>query len=123
MTTRHEGPFPCPCCGHLVFNESPGSYEICPVCFWEDDISQLRWPDSRGGANRPSLIQAQNNFRRWGAIETRLVACVRRPFPSEPLDPTWRPFDPDVDEIEPWVSGYDYGSSYASDPTTYFYWR
>ncbi|MGW2848911.1 CPCC family cysteine-rich protein, partial [Streptomyces sp. NPDC001274] len=27
--------YPCPCCGHRVLGEMPGSYEICPVCFWE----------------------------------------------------------------------------------------
>ena len=123
MNARHEGPFPCPCCGHLVFDEPPGSYDICPVCFWEDDISQLRWPDSSGGANRPSLIEAQRNVRRWGTIEERFVADVRRPSPSEPLDAAWRPFDPDLDEIEPRVNGHDYGTSYASDPMSYFYWR
>ncbi len=36
--------YPCPCCGYLVFTEPPGSYTICPICFWEDDISQLRFP-------------------------------------------------------------------------------
>jgi hypothetical protein len=54
--------YPCPCCGYLVFEEEPGSYDICPICFWEDDLSQLRWLDSAGGANRPSLIEAQVTF-------------------------------------------------------------
>lgn len=30
----------------------PGSYEICPVCFWEDDRVQFRWPAMSGGANK-----------------------------------------------------------------------
>ncbi|MGA2529087.1 MAG: CPCC family cysteine-rich protein [Acidimicrobiales bacterium] len=25
------------------------------MCFWQDDIVQLRWPDFAGGANRSSL--------------------------------------------------------------------
>jgi len=29
--------YPCPCCGYLVFTEPPGSYDICSICFWEDD--------------------------------------------------------------------------------------
>ncbi|MFC5904955.1 CPCC family cysteine-rich protein [Streptomyces zhihengii] len=58
---------PCVCCGHLTLSEPPGSYEICPVCFWEDDRVQLRWPDWTGGANRPSLIEAQVNFTDFGA--------------------------------------------------------
>lgn len=23
--------YPCPCCGYLVFEEGPGSYDICPI--------------------------------------------------------------------------------------------
>ncbi|MER8160447.1 CPCC family cysteine-rich protein [Streptomyces sp. NPDC094472] len=25
------------------------TYEICPVCFWEDDAIQFRWPTVDGG--------------------------------------------------------------------------
>ncbi|MFD6880251.1 MULTISPECIES: CPCC family cysteine-rich protein [unclassified Streptomyces] len=28
-------------------NGPPTSWGVCPVCFWEDDAVQLRWPDSR----------------------------------------------------------------------------
>src|ERR1700676_3036143 len=45
---------PCPCCGYRVLEE-PGAYEICPICGWEDDVSQLRFATMPGGANRPSL--------------------------------------------------------------------
>ena len=30
------GPYACPCCGFLTL-PSRGGYDICPVCFWEDD--------------------------------------------------------------------------------------
>jgi len=46
-------PYPCPCCGHRIFDEPPGSCDICKICFWEDDNVQLRWPDYAGGANIP----------------------------------------------------------------------
>lgn len=49
MSEATRARFPCPCCGHLVFKDAPGSDEICPVCFWQDDIVQLRWPDFGGG--------------------------------------------------------------------------
>ncbi|MCF2538686.1 hypothetical protein K6168_23930 [Streptomyces sp. FB2] len=55
--------YPCPCCGHRVLDAMPGSYEICPVCFWEDDGVQSRWPTMAGGANQVSLIDAQRNWR------------------------------------------------------------
>lgn len=31
-----DGPHRCPCCGFLTLDER-GTFEICPVCFWEDD--------------------------------------------------------------------------------------
>lgn len=49
--------YPCPCCGHRVLDDMPGSYEICPVCFWEDDRVQFRWPTMDGGARlRPERL-------------------------------------------------------------------
>jgi hypothetical protein len=114
--------YPCPCCGYLVFDEQPGSYDICPICFWEDDLSQLRWLDSAGGANRPSLIEAQVTFAEIGAIEPRLVPHVREPRDDDARDPQWRPFDATRDELEERVPGVDYGMTYANDPTAYYYW-
>ena len=46
-----SGPFPCPCCGNLTYDEPPGSYQICEVCSWEDDHAQLRWPTLDSGPN------------------------------------------------------------------------
>lgn len=115
--------FPCPCCGHLVFVDGPGSYEIRPVCWWEDDLVQLRWPDLRGGANGPSLREAQEHYRRIGASDPRLLAHVRSADVNEQLDPAWRPFDETRDPIEQRVSGVDYGNTYAIDRTAYYYWR
>jgi Cysteine-rich CPCC len=110
-TTR----YPCPCCGYLVLDEEPGSYEICPICFWEDDLSQLRWPDSAGCANRPSLIEAQAAFAEIGAIEPRLVPYVRKPRDDYGRDPQWRPFDATRDEVEQHQpTGRSVGMSVAS---------
>ncbi|MFF5535809.1 CPCC family cysteine-rich protein [Streptomyces cinerochromogenes] len=61
--------YPCPYCGHRVLGEMPGSYEICPVCFWEDDGVQFRWPTMAGGANKVSLIEAQRNYQDFGACD------------------------------------------------------
>jgi len=113
-------PFPCPCCGHLVFNEPPGSYEIRPICFWEDDLVQLRWPDFAGGANRPSLVEAQQSHRRLGAVEERCRPWVRDPSPEEPADPAWRPIDPERDSFEP-ISGA--AAPWPDDRTVLYWWR
>lgn len=52
--------YKCPCCGYYTFNDKPdGNYDICPVCFWEDDPIQLQDPNYAGGANKVSLLQGQ----------------------------------------------------------------
>ncbi|MFK3913424.1 CPCC family cysteine-rich protein [Enterobacter cancerogenus] len=52
----------CPCCGQYEFPEE-GSYEICPICTWEDDPVQTEEPDYKGGANVMSLNEAREAFR------------------------------------------------------------
>ena len=75
---------PCPCCGYLTLEDPKnGSYEICPVCFWENDAVQNDDPSFAGGANEPSLTQARANYRRFGAVEERLILHVRAARPDE----------------------------------------
>jgi Cysteine-rich CPCC len=84
--------YACPCCGHRTLTEyPPGTYQICPVCFWEDDGVQFRDPDLEGGANRPSLRQAQKHFREHGVCEDRLKPFVRPPAADEPRKKGWTP--------------------------------
>lgn len=113
-----EQRFPCPACGHLVFDDKPGSDDICLVCLWEDDLTQLRWPALGGGKNEVSLREAQRNIKKLGAIEERFVGDVRPPTEQEPLDPTWRPID-DSDSFE----GPDDSAPWPEDPTALYYWR
>ncbi|MFI0899728.1 CPCC family cysteine-rich protein [Streptomyces sp. NPDC020983] len=94
--------YPCPCCGHRVLDKMPGSFHICPVCFWEDDDVQFRWPTAAGGANRVSLIEAQRNYQSFGACDQHGRKYVRPPAEDEPLDPAWRPIDPERDSFEDW---------------------
>jgi len=83
--------YTCPCGGYRTLHEPPGSYDICKVCYWEDDGVQLLDPAFQGGANEPSLIECQENFRRVGACEARFVGHVRPPVAEETLDQEWRP--------------------------------
>ena len=58
--------YACPCCSYYTFEEKPsGTYYICPVCYWEDDIVQLEDPDFSGGANEVSLNKAKENFKKF----------------------------------------------------------
>jgi hypothetical protein len=83
--------YTCPCCGYQSFGEPPGCYEICEVCFWEDDPVQLLDPWFAGGANRPNLADAQAAYAKIGAIEQRLLQHVRAALPTDARDPAWRP--------------------------------
>ncbi|GGJ60389.1 CPCC family cysteine-rich protein [Streptomyces lacrimifluminis] len=117
LTPPEEGWLPCPCCGHQMFAEH-GAYEICSVCYWEDDLPQLRWPWTCG-ANGPGLVEAQRNYQRFGAMEERFVKNVRPPAQDEPLDPGWRPIDLSRDSFE------EPGGSAAwpDDLTVLYWWR
>jgi len=68
----------------LIINLIPdGNYEICKVCFWEDDLVQLADPTFEGGANKVSLNQAQKNYREFGACEREMIPHVRKAYPEE----------------------------------------
>lgn len=58
-----EGRFPCPCCFYLTFDECPpGTFDICPICGWEDDDWAFRDHERSGGANAHSLRRARAEF-------------------------------------------------------------
>jgi hypothetical protein len=62
-----------------------GGFEICQVCYWEDDGQDEHDADVvRGGPNGDlSLRQAQLNYRRVGASEEAFRDRVRPPTESE----------------------------------------
>lgn len=70
----------CKCCGCLTIEER---YDICPVCRWENDPYQEEHPDFGGGANSVSLIQAKENYLRFGVCDERLSEFAREPRPEE----------------------------------------
>ncbi len=76
--------FPCVCCGYLTLTEPPpGTYAVCPVCYWEDDEEQADNPMLERGANRVSLVEARSNFGKCGAATAETTQFVRKPLPSE----------------------------------------
>ncbi|WP_317442668.1 CPCC family cysteine-rich protein [Streptomyces collinus] len=90
MTVRGnaaEGPYRCPCCGFITLAER-GAFEICNVCFWEDD-GQDEHDASKvhGGPNHDlSLRQARQNFETIGACNEYRAQFVRDPLPEEHPD-------------------------------------
>ncbi len=82
--TKDEKGYPCPCCGFLTLSEDTHeTFEICPVCNWEDDDVQFNNPDFRGGANQESLNEARENFKKFGASAQKFIKQVRAPLPDE----------------------------------------
>jgi hypothetical protein len=72
--------FKCPCCGYETLSaEPPGTYEICPTCYWEDDDVQFRDANFEGSANKLSLNQAKENFVRIGVSDPQFKDKVRPP--------------------------------------------
>jgi hypothetical protein len=71
----------CPCCGNYTLNER-GSYNICPVCFWEDD-GHTGNIDEESAPNGLTLREAQDNFKKYEAADERVREHVRPPLPEE----------------------------------------
>ncbi|WP_072016206.1 DUF6714 family protein [Leptolyngbya sp. KIOST-1] len=93
MTT--DSLYPCPCCGYQTLTlEPPGTYLICPICFWEDDgDTGTANGHSWTGSNRVSLRQAQRNFAALGACEPQWLNDVCAPTPSDRREPHWQTVD------------------------------
>ncbi|MBF2515690.1 CPCC family cysteine-rich protein [Listeria marthii] len=84
----------CACCNCLTIDER-GEFEICPICFWEDDgyfvfteeeiYSHYQKTSSvedllniPSGANHDlTLLEARQNFKEFGACELAMKAYVR----------------------------------------------
>jgi hypothetical protein len=71
MTPIRDLPLRCPCCGFKTLSER-GGYEICDVCFWEDDGQDDDDADEvLGGPNGDlSLTEGRANYRAFGASRT-----------------------------------------------------
>ena len=74
-----NGKFMCPCCQHFTLDEC-ASYDICPVCFWEDDGTTGEHAFSPNGV---SLIEARQNYQKFGANTERDLKHVRPPLTDE----------------------------------------
>jgi hypothetical protein len=77
------GMIACPCCGRATLT-ARGAYQICPVCFWEDDGQDTGDADvARGGPNPLSLRDGRKNFLRTGSSRKEDLGAVRPPTREE----------------------------------------
>ncbi|MFF3394132.1 CPCC family cysteine-rich protein [Streptomyces sp. NPDC002669] len=103
-----------------MLDAMPGSYEICPVCFWEDNRVQFRRPTTAGGTNKVSLIEARRNYQDFGVCDEHGRRFVRPLAENELLDPTWRPIDPTLDAFEDWAA--DNHAPWPEDHSVLCWW-
>ncbi|WP_249899684.1 CPCC family cysteine-rich protein [Paenibacillus sp. PK3_47] len=65
--------FPCPCCGYKSL-QSTGEYDICQVCFWEDD--GIRTQEKYSSPNHMTLKQGQDHFAVLGMMDKQFSFVV-----------------------------------------------
>lgn len=63
---------PCRCCRYRTLSDQ--GWDVCPVCFWEDDGTENL--DRVSGANHLTLGQGRENFERFGACSERARSHV-----------------------------------------------
>lgn len=69
-----EKKYKCVCCGNYTMDHSdPIYYDICRVCFWENDPIQNENKDRKGGANKVSLDEARENYAKFGISDVSLI--------------------------------------------------
>lgn len=76
VTDMHK----CPCCDCMTIG-LPHCYEICPVCFWEDDGTED--VNEGFGPNATTLGDARRNYATIGACDPNMLRYVRKPLPEE----------------------------------------
>lgn len=54
----------CPVCEKHKF-ENDNHFEICPICGWEDDAVQRKYPDFPEGANGMSLNEYRKKYAEY----------------------------------------------------------
>jgi Cysteine-rich CPCC len=77
--------FNCPCCGFPTLSQ-PNAYDICIVCWWEDDGQEDKTADEVwGGPNgKYSLRSGRKNFLSHGHMYDKGfgIAAVENPTPA-----------------------------------------
>ncbi len=79
------GKYPCQCCEYFTIrNPKEYGYELCEVCFWEDDGYGDSTPDAPSAPNgEMTLNEAKKNFKLYKACDEFSVDSCRDPLPEE----------------------------------------
>lgn len=66
----------CDCCDYFTIDNG-ADYEICPICFWEQDAFGVSEPEADSGANHGlTLREGRSNFLKHGACAPEFVEKV-----------------------------------------------
>jgi hypothetical protein len=97
---------------------------VCPICLWEDELAQLRFPLMTGVSNTVNLETGQRNYQAFGAAERKNRGLTREPLEHETVEQGWRPLNRSRDNVEQPRRGEDYSLTYPwRDTTVLYYWR
>lgn len=80
---------PCPCCGYRTL-PGRGDYDLCPVCWWEDEGVE---PWEFSGPNGQTLAHAQHEYLSDERPYRQREGKVRAPRKKEARDPNWQPIE------------------------------
>ncbi len=79
----------CPCCGYKTLPDR-AAYDLCPVCWWEDEGVE---PWEYSAPNGQTLVEAQQEYLAQRLPHRLRLGKVRAPRRGEERDPDWRPFE------------------------------
>ena len=95
-SARLKGMYSCPCCGYKTL-PGRGDYDLCPVCWWEDDGAE---PWDSDGPNGRALIEAQLEYLTERRPYRQRPGKVRAPRKKEARDPGWQPLERTAELLE-----------------------
>jgi len=89
----------CPVCGKYYFAEE-NSFDICPICGWENDCVQADDHNYAGGANPLSVNEARIEFFLLGKkkVQETVIRCQQK-------------FEEEYREIQKRYAGLNYTKS------------
>lgn len=74
----------CPCCGYYTIDsEDEIIVDICEVCLWQYDEVAHNNPEKSVGANKISLNEAKNNYKKYGVSKTKYIGKGINRTPNE----------------------------------------
>ena len=82
MENAVSKPFSCPCCGRKTL-EARGHYDICPVCWWEDDGTDNENADNHSGPNHLTLAEGRMNFIKYGIYNPNRTDLMEKQMNAE----------------------------------------